>query len=277
MKIVVDSGCDFTENMENNKGISIDRAPLTLQLDDKQFIDDGTLDIEQYLNEMARAKETPKTAAPSPESFLEKYKGEASVFVVTLSSFLSASYNNAVLAKQMYLEEIGSKFIHVFDSLSASVGETVIAMKINEYIKQKLHENEIVDKVNSFMKNMRTYFILDNYTNLVKSGRISPYVAKIGQFLSIKPICCGQDGKIAFLDKARGFHKAIDRLVNIIEKESVDFENRILGISHANCPEKAQFFKELILKRLTFKDVIIVDVSGLCATYADRGGLIISF
>lgn len=276
MKIVVDSGCDFTEKVKTEKNIEVETIPLTLQIDDEQFIDDGTIDIDEYLMKMKATKTTPKTAAPSPELFLEKYKGDAGVFVVTISSYLSASYNNAVLAKNIYLEEAGNKFIHVFNSLSASVGETLVALKINEFIKEKLSDNEIVEKVNSFISGMQTYFILENYDNLVKNGRINPYVAKIGQFLAIKPICYGDGGKIAILDKARGYNKAIEKLIEVIEKSAVNFEDKILGISHVKCLSKALKFKEEITKRIKFKDIIIVETTGLCSTYADKDGIIIA-
>ena len=64
---------------------------------------------------------------------MEAYLGEAEhVYVVTLSGKLSGSYNSAELAKKLYLEEHMAKQIHVFDSCSASIGETLIAEKIQE-------------------------------------------------------------------------------------------------------------------------------------------------
>lgn len=277
MKIVVDSGCDFTSEMKNKDGINIERVPLTLQLEEKEYIDDDNLNIDDYLSEMKSIKNPPKTAAPSPGLYLDKFKGEDSIFAVTLSSQLSASHNNAIVARDLYYNEIGSKFIHVFDSLSASVGECLIALKINEHIKNNLKEIEIVDKVSTFIKEMKTYFILECYDNLVKNGRMSPYMAKIGEILSIRPICTAIDGKIELAGKARGTKKAMAKLVDIIASENIDFKSRILGISHVKCPEKALSFKEEVMKRVPFKDCIILETSGLCSTYADNGGLIISY
>jgi DegV family protein with EDD domain len=276
MNIVVDSGCDFTDALKSEKQIAVNTVPLALQIDDQHYVDDGTIDIDQYLKEMSASKATPKTAAPSPELYLDKYKGEGSVFVVTISSHLSASYNNAVLAKKMYLEEVGDKFIHVFNSLSASVGETLISLKIDEFIKRKLSDNEIVEKVNAFIGGMQTYFILENYDTLVKNGRLNPYVAKIAQMLSIKPVCCAQEGRMAMIDKARGYHRAFDKLIAAIEKSAVNFEDRILGISHVKCLDRALEFKEKISQRLNFKEIVIVETSGLCSTYADKDGIIVS-
>jgi len=277
MKIIVDSGCDFTEDMKNQNGIAVERVPLSLQIEDNQFIDDEALNIDNYIDEMDRAADSPKSAAPSPQLYMDKFGGNESVFAVTISSKLSSSYQNAEIAKKTYLSEYGHKFIHVFDSLSACIGETILVMKINEFIKKNFSENEIVEKVNSFIDGMRTYFILEKYDNLVKSGRIKPYVAKVASMLSIKPICVGNNGEMAMLDKVRSTKKALIRLAEIIASEKLDFEGRTLGISHVRCMERAIFLKDEILKRVPFKDVIITPAGGICATYADTGGMVISY
>ena len=65
--------------------------------------------------------------------YMEKYHCDAEhVYAVTLSAELSGSYNSAVLGVELYKEEYGEKKIHVFNSKSASIGETLIAMKIAE-------------------------------------------------------------------------------------------------------------------------------------------------
>jgi DegV family protein with EDD domain len=207
---------------------------------------------------------------------VEKYKGDDNIFVVTLSSKLSATYQNAVMAKKIYLEEYGKKFIHIFDSLSASIGEGLIAMKIIENAKRGLSNLEIVENVNNFIKNMRTYFLIDKFDALVKSGRMNPYVAKLASMLNIKPICGEKDGEIIMIEKARGYNKAVKRLIEIIKENAPDIENRIVGISHTICYEKAAAFKDELLKAFRVKDVIITEARGLVASYANKGGFVVS-
>jgi fatty acid-binding protein DegV len=81
---------------------------------------------------------------------------------------------------------------------------------------------------------------------------------------------------MAMLDKARGYHRAVDKLIAAIEKSAVNFEDRVLGISHVKCLDRALEFKEKISARLKFKDIVIVETSGLCSTYADKDGIIVS-
>ncbi len=277
IKIVVDSGCDLPKDMLDNNNLQLEVVPLNLTLGDTNYVDSQDLDIEQYVSAMMNTTSMPKTAAPSPELYLEAYKGDKDVFAITISSQLSGSYNSAVLAKTMYLEEIGNKFIYVVDSLSASVGEMLIALKLHELSKKNFSNNEIVEHITSFVSDMRTYFVLERYENLVKTGRITPYVAKLASFLNIKPICDAVDGKTRLIGQARGEKKMFSKLIDLMLKDNKDFENRILGIAHVCCYERALAFKEEVLKRMHFKDIFIVQASGLCSTYADSGGIIIAF
>lgn len=275
IKIVADSSCDLTDEMK--KQMNVDIAPLVLQLGEKSFIDDESLDVKQYIKEMAASETSPKTACPSPHDYMNRFEGPESVFVVTLSNFLSGSYNSAVLAKDMFIDELGNKFIHVFDSLSASAGEVVVALKINELGKLNLTEMEIVEKVTRFIKEMKTFFLLESLEHLAKAGRLNPIVAKVASMLSIKPIMCGDEGNIKLFEKVRGYKKSFSRLIDIIGEEGKNLEEKVLAIAHCNCLDRALEFKEAVLKKYNFKDIVIVETKGLSSTYADDGGIIIAF
>lgn len=276
IKIVADSSCDLSQELKEE--MNIDIAPLTLILEGKEYVDNEELNISEYIENMANCKTAPKTACPSPQDYIEKYKGEESVFVVPLSSKLSGSYNSAVLAKNLFLDEIGNKFIHVFDSVTASVGQTIISLKINELSKLNLGELEIVEKVNKYISEMKTYFLLESLDHLAKAGRLNPIIAKVANMLSIKPIMgSNDDGTIRMVEKTRGYKKAFKRFIDIIGEEGSNLEQKVLGIAHCNCLERALQFKEEVLKRYNFKDIVVVEMSGLSTTYADDGGLVIAF
>lgn len=275
IKIVADSSCDL--NDELRREINIQIAPLILQLGEKSYIDNDTLDVRAYVKDMAQCETSPKTACPSPDEYMKRYEGTESTFVVTLSHCLSGSYNSAVLAKNIFLDEVGNKFIHVFDSLSASVGETIVALKINELANINLGDKEIVDKVSTYIKDMKTFFLLESLDHLAKAGRLNPIIAKIASMLSISPIMAGDEGSIKLMEKVRGYKRAFMRLIDIIGEEGKNLEDKILGIAHCNCLERAVQFKEEVLKRYNFKAIIIVEMSGLSSSYADNGGIVIAF
>ncbi|MCL2618777.1 MAG: DegV family protein [Defluviitaleaceae bacterium] len=277
IRIVADSGCELPPEVKNAPEPRVALAPLTLQIGDDIYVDDDDLDVDAYITAMENYSGAPKTAAPSPQSFIDRFAGSDSVFMVTLSSKLSGTYNSAMTAKNIYMEEGKARFAHVFDSLAASVGEYLIVNEILEVSEKTQDNNEIVSAVDKFIESMKTYFVLDKFDNLAKTGRVNPYIAQIASLLSIKPICQAINGEIAMLDKARGTAKAITKLVDLICKEGADFENKILAISHVKAPEKAAQLKDEVLKRVNFKKIVILECRGLCSTYASRGGIILSF
>jgi len=276
VKIVADSCCDLNEKLKEM--LVVKHVPLTIQIDGEEYIDDASLNTNELIRKMKESENSPKTSCPPPNDFMKAYEGEDSVFVVTLSSALSGSYNSAVLAKNMVLEEVSNKFIHVFDSFSASVGETLISMKIFELAKKNYDNLQIVEKVNEYIKEMKTLFVLESLENLVKAGRLSKVKGKIASMLSIKPIMGSTDeGNIKMVESIRGSKKALRRLVEVVGEQGEKLESKILGISHCNCLEKAIEFKEEIEKRYNFKDIIIVETAGISTVYANDGGIIIAF
>ena len=128
-KIVVDSCGELTEEMKQSG--KVESVALSIQIDNENIIDDDTFNQAEFLRKVAESSNSPKSSCPSPECYMDSYKCDADrVYVVTLSAELSGSYNSAVLGKSIYAEEHGEKKIHIFNSRSASVGETLIAKKI---------------------------------------------------------------------------------------------------------------------------------------------------
>jgi len=274
--LVVDSGCDISKDLIDSENCKLTHVPLNLQLEDKVYLDDEFFDQDAYLAHMDASTEAVKTSAPSPSLFFEQYKKGDNVYVVTISSKISATYQSAVTAKDMYIDEYGKKFIHIFDSLTASIGGGVLALKVSEFIKNGLSTTEIVEQTNQFIAGMRTYFIIDKFDNLVKTGRVKPYIAKIASFLNVKPICGSKDGEITMLDKARGYNKALVRLITIIKENTPDIESRVIGITHVKAYEKAVELKEELMKHLKAKDIIIQECKGITTTYGNKGGVVVA-
>ncbi|NLY45534.1 MAG: DegV family protein [Tissierella sp.] len=273
-KIVADSSCDLNEDLKKNMDVKL--VPFKIDVDEDSFIDDENLNVSDLISKMNASPNPIKTSCPSPGDFAKEYDAD-SVYVVTISEQLSGTYNSAILAKDMVLETSPEKFIHIFNSKSASVGETLIAMKIKECIDEKLSNVQLVEKVDKFIDDMRTYFISDDLSNLVKNGRISKTKGLLINALNIKPIMrATPDGNIEAIDKARGSKKAFKKLIDIIGESSIKFEERIVAISHADALQKALDLKE-DLKKYNFKDIIIVETKGLSTGYVNDGGVILAF
>lgn len=274
-KIVADSCCEFPKEYETDP--RYERVALRLEVGPDVFIDDESFDQALFLKKVAAWPECPKSSCPSPETFKEAFCTEAeNVFVFTLSSKLSGSYNSAELGRKMYLDEYGQKNIFVCDSQSASCGETQLAFMAAKWSEEGLAFEEICKRLTEYRDGMNTYFVLDNLETLRKNGRLSRIKALVATTLSIKPVMGADKGEIIQLGQAIGNKKALARMAETVAGEAVDPQEKTLMITHCNCPERAERVKEMILSRIRVKDVVIMDTRGVSSMYANDGGVIVT-
>ena len=276
-KIIGDSCLDLTADLKKDPHFQI--IPLTLQVEHTQVIDDETFDQKKFLELVRSSSECPQTACPSPERFKEAFECDAEqIFVITLSEHLSGTYNSAVLAKKLYEEEHGQdgKNIAVFSSDSASSGELNIALYIQSLCQASLPFEEIEEKTRSFIKNMRTYFLLESLDTLRKNGRLTGLQAFFATALNIKPVMGADSGVIIKLDQARGINKALTRMADIAIREAGETKDKVLIIAHCNNPERAEVVKNEMCRQASFKDVIITETAGVATVYASDGGIIVA-
>ena len=274
-KIVVDSGCDLPDKLKEDEHFVV--VPLTLSVGGVDIIDDEKFDQKDFIKRVDEAKECPKSACPSPERYLSEYESaQGDVYVITLSGRLSGSYNSALVAADMYEEDGGSNRVHVFDSMSASCGEALIAMKIVECEGQGMGFDDVVKTVTQFRDGMKTYFVLETLETLRKNGRLTNLQALLANVLSIKPVMGAREGEIIKLEQTRGLNKALKRMCEIITENVSEPENKVLGIAHCNCPERAEYVKSLLVEKNNFRDVIIVNTAGIATMYANDGGIIVT-
>lgn len=274
-RIILDSCGERTPEMK--KDGRFESAALTLTVGGEDIVDDETFDQAEFLRKVAACPECPRSACPSPERYREGFLGEGDhLYAVTLSAELSGSYNSAVLGRTLALEKQPEKQIHVFNSRSASVGETLIAMKIQECENQGMEFQEIVDTVEAYIDTQNTYFVLENLETLRKNGRLSKVKAFVASALKIKPVMGSTpEGNICQLDQARGINRALVKMVDYIAQNAEHTEDKILGISHCNCRERAEMVKDAIMERIPVKGVILQDTAGVSSMYANDGGVIV--
>lgn len=275
-KIIIDSCGEFlTEWKEDERFESV---PLTLNVGGETVIDDETFDQSSFLKKVKACPDSPKSACPSPERYMKAYDCQADhIYAVTLSAELSGSYNSAVLGKNLILEEQPEKKVHVFNSKSASIGETLIGMKIQECEEAGCSFEETVEQVEAYIEEQNTFFVLDNLETLRKNGRLSGVKSLVASALKIKPVMgATPEGTICQLDQARGINKALVKMVQHIVDKTQNSENKALAISHCNCAERAELLKNALQEKLSVKRIVVLDTAGVSSMYANDGGVIVA-
>ena len=275
-RVALDSGGELTPELEGREEFV--SVPLMLMVNGVHIVDDGHISQKEMVDRIAQDPDCPKTACPSPEAYYKAFDcGAERVYAVTLSAALSGSYQSACVAKEMFLEDHPDAKVHVFNSISASVGEGLTVLKIAELEEKGLSFEEIVRQTEAYVHSKQTFFVLDNLETLRKNGRLSGMKALAAAVLKIKPICYGTDeGAIGQLDQARGMGKAIVKMVSYIVDRTPDPGNRILGIGYCNCLERAEIVRDEILKRMHVRDVVMLPTGGLSTIYANDGGIIVA-
>lgn len=275
-RIIGDSCLDLPQELKGDPHFCT--IPLTLQVGEAEVIDDETFDQESFLKLVKETDACPKTACPSPESFKEAFDCDAEwIFVITLSSHLSGSYNSAVLGKRLFEEERGKeKRIAVIDSESASAGELNIALRIRDLCGQGLSFDEVVEWAEDYRDHLGTYFVLESLDYLRKNGRLTGLKAFIATALNIKPIMAGDHGVIVKLDQERGINKALDRMAKVALERGGDTSEKRLVIAHCNNRARAERVRDALLEDASFRDVVITDTAGVATVYAGDGGIIVT-
>lgn len=279
MSIIADSCCDLSETLRKDlAGV----APLTITIDGKEYIDDGSVALIPYLAAMKASPNPARSACPSPACYAETIlSAPGDCFTITLSSKLSGSYNAAVLGQKMALDLQPQKRIHVFDSESACAGETYLALLLRDLIAKGHAFEEIISLTQEKIRTLHTVFVLDSFDNLVKNGRMKKTAAAVANLLSIRPVLSddGQGG-IRLIGKGRGMRNALSQMVDVCRRHTEGLAERSqrLTLSYCNCLQRAKEVHDLIWKRCpAIGEIVMTPTSALSSMYAEDGGIVIAY
>ena len=275
-KISVDSCCDLTPaQLREECFLSV---PLRIQVGSHTVVDDASFDQADLLWRMKECQSAPRTACPSPAQYLDAFDcGADDVYVVTLSALLSGSHNAAAQARLLWLEEHPNARVHIFNSCSASAGEVLVALKIQELACSGMDFTTVVSHVSRYINEMETYFVLETLDNLKKNGRLTKTQALVTSTLKIKLLMgATPEGEICKRGQALSVKQALSKMVSLMAADP-KHAGRRLAITHCNCLERAFYLKELALKQCRFEQVVISDTGGIATVYANDGGVVAAY
>ena len=268
-KIVVDSSADVL-SIEKN---SFSSVPLTILTDKKEYVDDESQDVDAMVKELSEYHGKSHTSCPSTGSWLESFDGYDEIFVITITSKLSGSFNSAILAKNMYIDENPNVKIHIFDSLSTGPEMKLLLEKIIELINENESFDNIVDLGEKYLDSTELFFSLESIHNLAQNGRVSKLSEVAARLLNIRIVGKAQEGVLNILNKCRGVKKTFSTLIEHIL--GANYNGGKIRIAHVNNFNFANKIKEFILEKFKNADIQIYKSRGLCSFYAEEGGLLI--
>ncbi len=267
---------DSSSNILTLEGVDFRSVPLKIITEEKEYVDEPGLDVPEMVAELITSKGKNSTSCPNAYEYEEAFEGADEIFVVTITSALSGSWNSAFQASKTYMEEHPEAKVLVIDTLSAGPEPALIIEKLKDLCRQDLTFEEISEKIKAYLVHTHLVFTLESLANLAKNGRVNPAVAKIAGLLGIRFIgLASSEGKLQQLHNVRGAKKASSTTYEEMKKHG--YNGKKVRIAHCLNPEAAFRLRDLIHADFPNADVIIEPTTGLCSYYAEKGGLMIGF
>lgn len=222
VKFIVDSASDILPSEAEELGMI--HLPLKVLFGEQEYSDAVNLSHEEFYDKLVECDTLPSTSQVPPSDFANVYEkivaaGDTAV-VITISSKLSGTYQSAMLAAQDYEGKV-----FVVDSLNATVGERILALRGLELAKEGMDAASIAAQLDEEKKKIRLLALLDTLEYLKKGGRISSVVAFAGGVLAIKPVISVVDGAVELVGKARGSKQGNNLLRELVNKSGgIDFD-----------------------------------------------------
>jgi len=217
------------------------------------------------------------TTLINPETFTQAFtefaKNGEEVLVILLSSGLSGTAQNGVLALNDVKETYPDCKIYVVDGLNAAGGTGLVTALAVKKRAEGLSAEETAKWLEEKRHSCFSLFTVDDLMYLHRGGRLSKLQAVAGSIIGIKPLLnVHPDGTLKLKDKARGRKSALETLVSQMERTlHPDTKLDTIIISHSNCLEDAEKVAEMIKAKREVKEVFLVMMGPVIGAHVGPG------
>lgn len=271
-RIVVDSSA----SLYKLDGVDFAAVPLKIVTDEREYLDDGTLNAVEMATTLRTYKGKTSTSCPNIGDWLEAYEGADEIYAITITGTLSGSCNAAQLAAEEYQAEHPGAQVFVLDSLSAGPELVLLAEHIRALIEEGREFDEVCEEMLRYRHHTHLLFSLESLANLARNGRVKPAVAAVARMLGIRVIGQASDaGDLEVLCKTRGEHGALERIV--LEMKAHGLTNGRVHIDHCCNAAAAERLKHMVHAVFPEAKVEVGSCGALCSYYAEYGGLMVGY
>ena len=270
--ILVDTNTDLPTEYYEKHNIMI--IPIAFHLDGKMHSSGDWKEITpQEFYAALRKGSTAGTALANQEGFAAIFTQFAeqgkSLLVITLSSELSGTYQNAVLALADLKDKYPDADIHVVDGINAAGGSGILTSLAVDKREEGLTAEETALWLEEKKHSCLALFTVDDLMHLHRGGRLSKLSAIAGSIIGIKPLLnVAPDGSLKLKDKARGRSTAISTLFSQMQR-SLDPEKKLgkVIISHTDCAEDAEKLADMIRNGYDPDELIVTMMGPIIGTH----------
>ncbi|HEL2473972.1 TPA: DegV family protein [Streptococcus suis] len=274
--IVTDSTSDLPVSWVQENDVTV--LGLTINLDGVTYetVGENRLTSAVLLDKMATGG-LPTTSQVNVGQFEEVFEAAAKegkeVLYLAFSAALSGTYQSAVIARDMVMDQYPEAVITIVDTKAATIGEGYLVMKAVEAraAGKTLAETKAI--VEDLVPRLRTYLLVDDLNHLVRGGRLSKSAALIGGLVNIKPLLAlNAEGKLEAIAKIRGRKKGIKEMLNLTLD---NLDHSTVMVAYTGDIEAAEVIKATLLEDSRVTDVLLTELGPIIATHTGTGVLAI--
>ena len=261
-RIFTDTSANLPTDLTEAKGITV--VPFSYCLNGEEFMctDTRSFDGAGFYGAI-RKHASVSTSQINPfryEEYMEPVlQAGSDILYIGMSSGISGSFASSSVAIEQLRAKYPERDIRAVDTLSASLGEGIVVLKAVEYLESGMDIDEAEKRLNELSRKVCQIFIVDDLMHLRRTGRLSNAVALAGAVLQIKPMLKGNEkGQIVCIKKERGRRRAIESLVKVYENYIKNADEQIVGISHADCAEDAEYLASRLRSVAAPKEILTV-------------------
>ncbi len=278
VKIISDSTCDLTGEQREKFGISI--IPLHVILGENSYADGVNITPAEIVEWVEKTKETPKTAAPTPEEIAEVFQRELKdyqeIVCFSIAGGMSSTNSDMHVAAQMLGAE---EQIHIIDSANLSSGLGLLVLEAAEMADAGADGRTIVEHIEKQKPLVRASFVVDTLMYLYRGGRCSGLTAVAGETLKLHPKISVIEGEMKAGKKYRGsMSRVIMKYAREMEDELLKAQPKRVFITYSPCdPQMEKEVREYLESLNYFEEICSSDAGSVVTSHCGPGTMGVLF
>ncbi|AMO30908.1 DegV family protein [Lactiplantibacillus plantarum] len=232
-------------------------VPITVIFGQQTYLENVEITSKEFYERMRTAPELPTTTQITLGQMQTTYDQLAEAgYDAVISIHLSSGITSFITNLESYLPNVTNIKVYPFDSLITAGGEAYMVLLAAKLVAEGYSPEQVIAQLEKIRETTGVYFVVDNLSHLVRTGRLSNASGLVGNLLRIKPVLTFQDGKIVAIQKERTMRRAYAAIKAKLAAEiaAVDYPLRIT-IENGNNPKlQAEWTADL---KASFPDLTI--------------------
>jgi DegV family protein with EDD domain len=277
--IITDTISDFTADMARELGIVL--TPVHVIIDDVDYRDRFDISVEDFYALLPTLPTIPSTSGSNVVDFLESYEQglemAKSLVCLVVPANLSVTYNSAVAARELVLQERPDADITVVDLHTLGTPQALIVIAAAKAAQEGKGKEDILALVEDLIPKVGMFFTADTIEYLDKGGRLTATEQVLGSLQGFRPIIRNGDSRLMPVDKAATREASIVRLLELMEEEVGPGAEVVAGVVHALVPEEAAALREAVHARFTCREMHTFVLGPIAGTHFGPGTIGVGF